>query len=64
MNSAGGDVHVKLLNVAYVPGLRFNLFSLHAVMPICGAALDAKGAHLLNGSLTFTRRESGSYVSH
>ena len=35
---------------------------LHAVMLICGAVLDAKEAHLLNGSLTFTRRESGSYV--
>ncbi|CAN0297573.1 unnamed protein product, partial [Scytosiphon promiscuus] len=62
MHSAKGDVHVKLVNLAYVPGLQFNLFSLHAVTPTHGAILDGKGAHLLNGSLSFVRTDSGSYL--
>lgn len=33
MHSRQGDVQVKLLDVAHVPGVRFNLLSLHAVMP-------------------------------
>ena len=49
MHSQQGDVQVKLLNVAYVPGVRFNLFSLHAVMPKCPVTLDADGAHMLDG---------------
>ena len=32
MHNQQGDVQIKLLNVAYVPGVQFNLFSLHAVM--------------------------------
>lgn len=35
MHCTQGGVHVKLLDVEHVPGLRFNLFSLHAVMPKC-----------------------------
>ena len=41
-----GDVQVKLLGVAYVPGVHFNLFSLHAIMPKCSVSLDAKGLHM------------------
>ncbi|CAN0439319.1 unnamed protein product, partial [Laminaria digitata] len=37
MHSAGGDLDVVLMNVAYVPGFKFHLFSLHEVMPKCSA---------------------------
>ena len=62
MHSKHGDVQVKLLDVAYVPSVRFNLFSLHAVMPKCSVTLDADGAHMLDGDLSFMRRDTGSYV--
>ena len=62
MHSKHGDVQVKLLDVAYVPSVRFNLFSLHAVMPKCSVTLDADGAHMLDGDLSFMRRDAGSYV--
>ena len=62
MHSQQGDVEVKLLDVAYVPGIRFNLFSLHAVMPKCPVTLNANGAHLLGGGLSFMRRDAGSYI--
>ena len=62
MHCKQGDVQVKLLDVAYVPGFRFNLFSLHAVMPKCSASLDAEGVHMLDGILSFLRRDAGSYV--
>ena len=42
MHSKHGDVQVKLLDVAYVPGVQFNVFSLHAVMPKCSVSLDAE----------------------
>ena len=45
MHCKQGDVQVKLLNVAYVPGVQFNLFSLHAVMPKCSVSLDAERVH-------------------
>ena len=31
-------------------------------MPKCSAMMDASGAHLLGGRLTFPRGESGSYI--
>ena len=46
MHSQQGDVQVKLLNVAYVPAVEFNLFSLHAIMPKCSVSLDAEGCLL------------------
>ena len=50
------------MNVAYVPGVRFNLFSLHAVTPKCPVTINADGAHMLDGDLSFMRRDAGSYV--
>ena len=32
MHVQGGDTHARLTNVSYVPGVQFNLFSLHTVM--------------------------------
>lgn len=56
---------VTLLDVAYVPGLRSNLFSLHAVQEKTTVVLDSSGVHvhlLDGGRLFFPRRESGSYM--
>lgn len=62
MHCAKGDIHVKLLDVAYVHGVQFNLFSLHAVMPKCNVILNTNGAHMLGGSLYFVCRDTESYV--
>ena len=49
MYCQGSDTHVRLTNVAYVPGVQFNLFSLHAVMSKCRVTMDTKGVHMLGG---------------
>ena len=56
------DVQIKLLDVACAPGVRFNVFSLHAVMPKCSVSLDAEGVHMLDGVLSL-RRDAGCYVA-
>ena len=48
MLSNRGDVQIELLDVAYVPGVQFYLFSLHAVMPKCSVSLNAEGIHMLD----------------
>ena len=63
MHCQGGDTHVRLTNVAYVPGVQFNLFSLHAVMSKCRVTMDTKGVHMLGGSVSLVRREAGLYCS-
>ena len=62
MHCKQGNIQVKLLDVAYVPGVQFNLFSLHAVMPKCTVSLDAEGVHMLGGVLSFLRKDAGSFV--
>ena len=62
MHCKQGDVQIKLLDVAHVSGVQFNLFSLHAVMPKCSVSLDAEGVHMLDGVLSFLRRDAGSFV--
>ena len=52
MHCAKGNVQVRLLNVAYVPGVNFNLLSLHAVMQKHEITLNAKRIHLLHGDLS------------
>ena len=42
--------------------MKFNLFSLHAVMLKCTVTLDALGAHMLGESLYFVSRDTGHYV--
>ena len=49
MHSPQGDAEVKLLNLWYVPGVRFNLFSLHAVLPERPVTLNTDGTHMLDG---------------
>ena len=63
MHCQGGDTHVRLTNVAYVPGVQLNLFSLHAVMSKCRVTMDTKGVNMLGGSVSFVRRETGSCCS-
>ena len=50
----------RLLDLAYVPGVRFNRFSLHAAMHTCPVTLDVWGAHILDGHMTLMRRDAGS----
>ena len=63
MHCQGGDTHARLTNVAYIPGVQFNLFSFHAVISKCRVTVDTKGVHMLGGSVSFVRREAGSYCS-
>ena len=62
MHCKQGDVRVKLLDVAYVPALQFNLFSLNAAMPKCSVSLDAEGVPMLDEVLSILRRDAGSFV--
>ena len=55
MHCKQGDVQVKLLDVAYVPGVQLNLFSLRAVMPKCFVSLDAEGVHIFCWYIIRTR---------
>ena len=50
------------MNIAYVPGFNYHLFSLHEDTPKCSAPMFSAGVHLLGGRLTFAQRVSGSYV--
>ena len=60
---ASEDVIVTLLNVAYVPQLGFNLFSLHAMQLQEQILLDSKGVHVFGGQLVFPRGPCGSKLS-
>ena len=57
-----GVVQVKLLNVAYVPGVQFNLFSLHVVVMKFSVSLDAEGVHMLDRVRSLLRGDAGSFV--
>ena len=62
MHSKQGEVQAKLLDVAYVPGVQFNLISLRTIMPECSVSLDAQGVHMLDGVSSFSHRDAESYV--
>ena len=51
-----------LVDVAYVPGLGFNLYSLHAVQRTHLIVSDASGTHIIGTNLKFLRSSSGSYL--
>ena len=63
MQCQEGNTHLRLTNVAYVPGVQFNLFSLHAVMSKCRVTMDTEGVYMLWGSVSSVRREADSYCS-
>ena len=56
------DQRVTLIDVAYIPGLGFNLYSLHDVQRTHLTVSDASGAHIRRANLTFPRSSSGSYL--
>ena len=56
------DQRITLIDVAYVPDLGFNLYSLHAVQRTHLIMSDASGTHILGANLTFPRSSSESYL--
>ena len=56
------DQRSTLIDVAYGPGLGFNLYSLHAVRITYLKVSDASGTHIIGGNLTFSRSSSGLYL--
>ena len=56
------DQRITLINVAYAPGLGFNLYSLHVVLRPHLRVSDASGTHIVGANLTFPRSSSGSYL--
>ena len=56
------DQRITLIDVAYVPDLGFNLYSLHAVQITHLIVSDASGTHIIGANLTFPRSSSGSYL--
>ena len=56
------DQRIPLIDVAYVPDLGFNLYSLHAVQRTHLIVSDASGTHIIGANLTFPRSSSGSYL--
>ena len=53
---------ITLIDVAHVPDLGFNLYSLHAVQRTHLIVPDAFGTHIIGANLTFPRSSSGSYL--
>ena len=56
------DQRITLIDVAYVPDLGSNLYSLHAVQRTHLIVSDASGTHIIGENLTFPRSSSGSYL--
>ena len=56
------DQRITLIDVAYVPDLGFNLYSLHAVQRTYLIVSDASGTHIIAKKLTFPCSSSGSYL--
>ena len=56
------DQRITLIDVAYVPDLGFNLYSLHAVQRTHLIVSDASGTHIIGANLTLPRSSSGSYL--
>ena len=56
------DQRITLIDVAYVPGLGLNLYSLNAVQRTHLTVSDASGTHIIGANLTFPHSSSGSYL--
>ena len=56
------DQIITLIDVAYVPDLGFNLYSLHAVQRTHLIVSGASGTHIIGANLTFPRSSSGLYL--
>ena len=55
------DQRITLIDVAYAPGLGFNMYSLHAIQRTHLIVSDASGTHIIGENQTFPRSSSGSY---
>ena len=55
------DQRTMLIDVAYVLGLGFSLYSLHAVQMTQLIVSDASSTHIIRTNLTFPRSSSRSY---
>ena len=56
------DQRITLADVAYVSGLGFNLYSLHAVQRTHLIVSDASGTHIIGENMTYPRSSSVSYL--
>ena len=56
------DQKITLIDVAYLPGLRFSLYSLHAVQRTHMIVSDASRTHIIGENLTFPRSSRGSHL--
>ena len=56
------DEPITLIDVSYVPDLKFNLSSFHKAQQTHVIILDAAGAHIMGENLTFPCEKSGSYL--
>ena len=56
------DQRITLIDVACVPDLGFNLYSLDAAQRTHLTVSDASGTHIIGANLTFPRSSSGSYL--
>ena len=56
------DQRITSIDVAYIPGLGFNLYSLLAVQRTHLMVSDASGTHIIGANLRFPRSSSGSYL--
>ena len=57
-----GDQRITLIDVAYVPGLGYNLYSLHSIPRTRLIVSGASGTHIIGRNLTFPGSSSGSYL--
>ena len=55
------DVPATLYDVSVVPGLEFDLVSFHNIRENNDITLNKSGAPLMDGRLTFSRKDNGSY---
>ena len=54
---------ITMIDVSYVPDLKFNLFSFHKAQQTHVIFLDAGGAHIMEKNITFPCEKGGSYLS-
>ena len=56
------DEPVTMIDVSYVPDLKFNMFSFHKAQQMHVIILDAAGAHIMGKNLTFSCEKGESYL--
>ena len=56
------EEQITLIDVSYVPDLKFNIFMFHKVQQTHVITLDAAGAHIMEKNITIPCEKSGSYL--